>query len=443
MYSNVSTQFATTPVSASEVNTTGHQQTHINLLNFIGTAAVGLIAPTPIKISNNNMNTIGNESSSQTNETSQKIIFLENLYKTVSLREKNTLQLYDTRKTQKRLSDSILAHQKHLSIISNIHSHLQQPQSQPQQQLQNNSNFQQDQNNNNALTRHASLRYRRASTTLQTIHQQSSSMTQHEPQKVFVIRHGERVDSTFGANWLDQVFDKTTGAYRRVNLNLPKKMVKRKDLKDFLFDPPLTELGLHQCKIVGEELVAQGIKIDHVYSSPALRCVQTADKILEGLQMRDKIPIRIEPCLFEFLKWYPVVPVKWPFLDLDELTQNGYMVNKSYKPFYPIESLRKDEDELMFYTRSHFITKAILKNHETDGGNLLIVGHAPTIEVCTRQLTGGQPRINDLKYLVLRVPYLSMHCVAKQIDGTWKSTKPPILPNKYTAVEPFEWRFFR
>ncbi|CAF4576425.1 unnamed protein product, partial [Rotaria magnacalcarata] len=41
---------------------------------------------------------------------------------------------------------------------------------------------------------------------------------------------------------------------------------------------------------------------------------------------------------------------------------------------------------------------------------------APTIEVCTRQLTGGQPRINDLKFLVLRVPYLSMHCVAKQID---------------------------
>jgi hypothetical protein len=122
-------------------------------------------------------------------------------------------------------------------------------------------------------------------------------------------------------------------------------MITRKDYKDFLFDPPLTELGSHQCKT------------------------------LEGLQMHDKISIRIEPCLFEFFKGYPVVPVKWPFLDLDELTQNGYNIDKSYKPFYPIESLRKDEDELMFYTRSYFITKSILKNHEINQGNLLIVGH--------------------------------------------------------------------
>jgi hypothetical protein len=67
--------------------------------------------------------------------------------------------------------------------------------------------------------------------------------------------------------------------------------------------------------------------------------------------------------------------VKWPFLDLDELIRNGYNVEKSYKPFYPIESLRKDEDELMFYTRSYFITTSILKNHEINQGNLLIVGH--------------------------------------------------------------------
>ena len=196
---------------------------------------------------------------------------------------------------------------------------------------------------------------------------------------MFVVRHGERVDSTFGANWLDQVFDKTTGAYRRINLNLPKKMVVRNDLKDFFFDPPLTELGLHQCKVVGEELAAQGIQVDHVYSSPALRCVQTADGILEGLQMRNNISIRIEPCLFEFLKWYPVVPVKWPFLDHDEFIRNGYNVDRSYKPFYPMESLRKDEDELMFYTRSHFISTAILRNHEQDGGNVLIVGHVSLV----------------------------------------------------------------
>ncbi len=63
--------------------------------------------------------------------------------------------------------------------------------------------------------------------------------------------------------------------------------------------------------------------------------------------------------------------------------------------------------------------------------------------MCTRQLTGGQPRVNDLKFLVLRVPFLSMHCITKQIDGSWRPTKPPISPIKHAAVEPFDWRFFR
>jgi len=361
MHSNVSTRVASTPVHSSDLHTsTGQQQLHYKRLNLNGTSAVGSITPTPT----NNSNTHGNQSSFQTNESSPEEIFLENFYKTLSFRKKNPNQLPNTPKTRKRLSDSILNHLQQLSMLSNIHSHLQQ-------QIQTNFDIQSDQNKN--LLKHR--RFSHYFSNIPTILSQSSPIIQSEPQKIFVIRHGERVDSTFGVNWLDQVFDKTTGVYRRINLNLPKKMVIRKDFKDFLFDPPLTELGLHQCKIVGEELAAQGIKIDHVYSSPALRCIQTADKILEGLQMRDKISIRIEPCLFEFLKWYPVVPVKWPFLDLDELTQNGYHVDKSYKPFYPIESLRKDEDELMFYTRSHFITKSILKNHEINQGNLLIVGH--------------------------------------------------------------------
>jgi hypothetical protein len=335
MHPNVSSQFVLTPVHFSDPHTpTGQQQFHYNGQNL------------------------------NTNHENQEDIFLENFYRTISMRRKNTNQLQNTRTNRKRLSDSILNHLSQLSIINNIHSQLQQ------QMQTTNLNIQYDQNQD-ILKNHHLLNFQNISINPQ----QTSSLIESESQKIFVIRHGERVDSTFGVNWLDQVFDRTTGIYRRINLNLPKKMITRKDYKDFLFDPPLTELGLHQCKIVGEELENQGIKIDHIYCSPALRCIQTADKILEGLQIRDKVSIRIEPCLFEFLKWYPVVPVKWPFLDLDELTQNGYNIDKSYKPFYPIESLRKDEDELMFYTRSYFITKSILKNHEINQGNLLIVGH--------------------------------------------------------------------
>ena len=259
--------------------------------------------------------------------------FLESFYKTVAFRKKNLNHLQHVEhNAQKRLSDSLLIHHQHI-----------------------------------ALNRRRSYNSPR----LSTIHQHSSLNSQ----KIFVVRHGERVDSRFGANWLDKVFDPMTGVYHRLDMHLPKQMIKRKDYKDFLIDPPLTEFGLHECKQLGEQLAAQGIQIDHIYASPALRCIQTADKILEGLNKRDKIPIRIEPCLFEFLKWYPFIPVKWPFLDYNELAENGFHIDRSYKPFCPIESLRKDENELMFYSRSHLTTTSILKSHQKTQGNILMVGH--------------------------------------------------------------------
>lgn len=357
---SASTPFAATPIQIADINATvQQQQLRYNLLNFNAATVAGLISPTPILGSNNTINS-NVTSSTPVNESSvqQQQTLVDNLYNGVVLREKNPNQAYDPRRNRKRLSDPVFTNQQ---------QPLQPLLVNPQQSMLSNDP------NNSAMHRRRSLRFIKPPIILQTIPQQIS--VQHEPQKLLVVRHAERVDSTFGAGWLDQVFDKPTGIYRRLNLNLPKKMVIRRDLKDFLFDPPLTELGLHECKMVGEELRAQGVEIHHVYASPALRCVQTADKILEGLQLRDQIPIRIEPCLFEFLKWYPTVPMKWPFLDLDELTKNGYNVDVSYKPFYPMESLRKDEDELMYYTRSHFIVTSILKNHQIDGGNLLLVGH--------------------------------------------------------------------
>ncbi|CAF0872694.1 unnamed protein product [Didymodactylos carnosus] len=382
-------------------------------------------------------------------------ILLENIYNNVLMREKNLLYQNRIDKARKRLSDPVTTnyHVPLQPLLMNdyvLNSNVSgtnvasgtgvNPAGGSQNISIPTTNLQRVQSGH-TLNRRRSVRYTKPS-----LHQAQPLPPPLRPinegQKLFVIRHAERVDSTFGITWVDNVFDKN-GQYKRLNLNLPKKMIQRRDNKDFLFDPPLTELGLVECKMVGEELLAQGVKISHVYSSPALRCVQTADKIIEGLNKKDEIPIRIEPCLFEFLKWYPVVPLKWPFLTIDELSKNGYHVDNFYKPFYPIESLRKDEDEQMYYTRSHFIITSILKNHELDGGNVLIVGHAPTLEVCTRQLTGGQPRVNDLKFLVLRIPFLSMLTISKQSDGTWRAIKPPIPPMKHQAVESFDWRFIR
>lgn len=83
---------------------------------------------------------------------------------------------------------------------------------------------------------------------------------------------------------------------------MPKEIIPRGNPLEFDFDPPLTEIGLLQAKLHGEELARIGLKIKYIYSSPALRSIQTADKILEGMQLKD-VPIRIETGLFEILSW--------------------------------------------------------------------------------------------------------------------------------------------
>lgn len=61
--------------------------------------------------------------------------------------------------------------------------------------------------------------------------------------KLVIVRHGERVDALFGDAWFEQAFDQA-GNYHRFHSNLPMTLPYRQNFKDYLFDPPLTELGL-------------------------------------------------------------------------------------------------------------------------------------------------------------------------------------------------------
>ena len=65
-------------------------------------------------------------------------------------------------------------------------------------------------------------------------------------------------------------------------------------------DPPLTSLGMQQAAATAEGL--KGQRVDIVYTSPFLRCVQTAQVIADALG----VPLRIEPGLCEWLNadWY-------------------------------------------------------------------------------------------------------------------------------------------
>ena len=79
--------------------------------------------------------------------------------------------------------------------------------------------------------------------------------------------------------------------------------VPRRVPAEFTKDSPITEIGLYQAKLTGMGLKQQGISIQHVYCSPALRCVQTADAILDGLQADHTVTLKLENGLYEWLAW--------------------------------------------------------------------------------------------------------------------------------------------
>lgn len=260
-------------------------------------------------------------------------------------------------------------------------------------------------------------------------------------QKLFVLRHGERVDTTFGINWTDNSFD-ISGRYIRFNLNMPKKMPRRENPKyEFRLDPPLTEMGLHQAKLTGEELAAQGISVAHCYASPALRSIQTADKLLEGMNLKHVIPIKIELGLFEYLRWQPLPAHQYPFMSPESLKSEGYNIEVTYNPVITHDLMRHDENEEYYYHRSYLMTKTITDKHSYDGGNIMFVGHAPTIEVCTRQLCGGAPRVDEFRQLVKKVPFLAIaQCEKSSLDNSWKLKQPQIPTLKHLGVEEFDWK---
>ena len=150
-----------------------------------------------------------------------------------------------------------------------------------------------------------------------------------EPKGVFLFRHAERVDVTFGKQWVDLSFD-DDDCYQRKNLNMPKVIPLRQGSpKSFHGDTPLTEMGLYQARLTGEGLREQEITFTHVFSSPSLRCIQTCQAILDGMGLDHSVKINIEHGLFEWLAWCRGnVP---QFMTLKELEQFGLGVNHQYE----------------------------------------------------------------------------------------------------------------
>uniref|UniRef100_A0A8C2JRT0 Ubiquitin associated and SH3 domain containing Bb n=1 Tax=Cyprinus carpio TaxID=7962 RepID=A0A8C2JRT0_CYPCA len=257
---------------------------------------------------------------------------------------------------------------------------------------------------------------------------------------LFVCRHGERMDVVFGKHWLSQCSD-SKGRYVRSNLNMPAALPAWGGAhRDSEMDTPITVVGVTQAKIVGEALLESNTTIDFVYCSPSLRCVQTAHEILRGMQQDGRISIRVEPGLFEWTKWVSgtSLPAWIPPIDLAAANLN---VDTTYRPHIPISKLTISEAYDTYISRSHQIfTKALL--FFTSGKNILFVGHASTLEACTRQIQGLSPQNpKDFVQVVRKIPYLGLCACEEQGDsGFWQLVDPPILPLTHGPNHSFSWR---
>lgn len=216
--------------------------------------------------------------------------------------------------------------------------------------------------------------------------------------------------------------------------------VRKNGAKGYLRDSPLTKIGVYEATLVGEALREKNITIEHVYCSPSFRCIQTCDGLLRGLNKKNELKIKVEPGLFEWLVWYPDGLPDW--MTVDELKKAGYNIDETYQPYVTEKELSEGRESCeQFYLRSTFVARSSLATHAT--GNILLVGHAATLEVCSREIIGKKARVtNEMTRIIQRVPYCSLLHLSSsnESEEKWEIVEPPCPPTTHSTNQRFDWK---
>lgn len=298
-------------------------------------------------------------------------------------------------------------------------------------------------------------------------------------QKLFIMRHGERLDFTI-MNWIEACFDKETNVYFPLDLNMPSRLPKRVNPQiDWRFDSPTTIIGNQQAFLTGKMMLDVGINICFVYVSPSYRCIQTAHALLDGMSLLDKVKIRIDPGLFEWCGWYKKdLPV---FCTYEQLTNFGYRIDQEYVPTMSVDQLMQCKTEIHaeFYKRNHAVSIEATKNNseltysfarnmskfyssfelnscwantETPmyeiffslfaAENVLIVGHASNIDTNSRLLIKkralNEPEMTELMRSC--ITYSGLLQVERNEDDQWKVVQPSVYSVSHTKNVHFDWK---
>lgn len=171
------------------------------------------------------------------------------------------------------------------------------------------------------------------------------------PQTVWIARHGDRLDFV-NPEWFNT-------AIRR-------------------YDPPLSDNGFIQAAELGQRLKSE--KIQHLFVSPFLRTIQTANEVAQIINL----PIKLEAGLSEWhnSEWMTESPEIHP----QELLAKEYQaIDWSYKsqiyPIYP-------ETKADVNRRAAATVKQLLSEYNED---ILIVGHGASVFGVTQGLVANIP----------------------------------------------------
>ena len=147
------------------------------------------------------------------------------------------------------------------------------------------------------------------------------------------------------------------------------------------YDPPLSEDGIVQANQLGQRLVGEGIR--HIFASPFLRTVQTANFVADALDL----PIKLESGLSEWLNpaWMQTNPERLSMQELQELFPR---IDPSYTSrviaHYPETSEKVLE-------RTAETAKRLMTEFSED---IFLVGHGASVVGVTQGLVGGTPEVN-------------------------------------------------
>lgn len=161
------------------------------------------------------------------------------------------------------------------------------------------------------------------------------------------------------------------------------------------YDPPLSEDGFIQGMELGQRLKSEDIT--HIFASPFLRTIQTADKVAQILNL----PIKLEAGLGEWHNpaWMTEIPEIHP---ADFLAAKYSLIDKNYKsylsPSYP-------ETKADVNQRTAKTVRQIVADYQE---NVLIVGHGASVYGVTRGLVENIPE--------KKVPLCSLTKIIRQGD---------------------------